>query len=83
MQGEEQKKRLLENSLFDEIKNCTYRDVEGFFPKCFDGSKWSKRSEEIYQPLKPAMLTADGSISRIHQMKEQPRNGCRAFKMSI
>jgi hypothetical protein len=52
MQGEEQTKRLLENSLFDEIRNCTYQNVEGFFPKYFKGRKWSKRSKEIYQVLK-------------------------------
>ena len=52
MQGDKQTKRLLENSLFDEIKNCTYRNVGGFFTKYFEGNEWSKRSKEIYQALR-------------------------------
>jgi hypothetical protein len=52
MQGDEQTKRLLDISLFDEIKNCTYRNVEGFFTKYFEGKEWSKRSKEIYQAMK-------------------------------
>jgi Fungal protein kinase len=34
------------------IRNCTYQNVEGFFPKYFEARKWSKRSKEIYQVLK-------------------------------
>ncbi len=52
MQGDEQTKRLLEMSLFDEIKNCTYRNMEGFFIKYFEGKEWSKQSKEIYQAMK-------------------------------
>ena len=52
MQGDEQTKRLLENSLFNEIKNCTYQNVRGFFTKYFKGKEWSKRSKDIYQALK-------------------------------
>ena len=52
MQRDEQTKRLLELSLFNEIKDCTYRNVEGFFAKYFEGNKWSKRSKEIYEAMK-------------------------------
>lgn len=52
MQRDQQTKKLLESSLFDEIKNCTYRKVEGFFAKYFEGNKWSKRSKEIYEAMK-------------------------------
>jgi Fungal protein kinase len=52
MQGGEQTNRLLEISLFDEIKNCTYREVEGFFTKYFEGKEWSKQSREIYEAVK-------------------------------
>ena len=52
MQGDEQTKRLLEISLFDEIKNCTYRNVGGFFPKYFEEREWSKQSKEIYEAMK-------------------------------
>ena len=52
MQGEEQTKRLLENLLFNEIKNCTYQGIEGFFKKYFKMRKWFKQSKEIYQALK-------------------------------
>ncbi len=52
MQGDEQTKRLLEISLFDEIKNCTYRNVGDFFTKYFEGREWSKQSKEIYEAVK-------------------------------
>lgn len=52
MTRDEQTKRLLEISLFNEIKDCTYRNVEGFFAKYFEGNKWSKRSKEIYEAMK-------------------------------
>ena len=52
MQRDEQTKRHLELSLFDEIKNCTYRNVEGFFAKFFEGNEWSKRSKEIYEAVR-------------------------------
>jgi hypothetical protein len=52
MQGDEQMKRLLEISLFNEIKNCIYQNVGGFFAKYFEGKKWSKRSKEIYEAVK-------------------------------
>jgi hypothetical protein len=52
MQGDEQMKRLLEISLFNEIKNYIYQNVGGFFAKYFEGKKWSKRSKEIYEAMK-------------------------------
>jgi hypothetical protein len=36
----------------DEIKNCTYRSVGGFFTKYFEGKEWSKRSKDIYQAMR-------------------------------
>jgi hypothetical protein len=52
MQGGEQMNRLLEISLFNEIKSYTYREVKGFFIKYFKGKKWFKRSREIYEAVK-------------------------------
>ena len=52
MQGDEQTKELLKLSLFNEIKNCTYQNVIGFFAKYFEGKEWSERSTEIYQAVK-------------------------------
>ncbi|MCJ1469210.1 hypothetical protein MMC07_007843 [Pseudocyphellaria aurata] len=46
MQDDEGTKRLLEISLIDEFRNCTYRNVEGFSTKYFEGKKWSKRSKD-------------------------------------
>lgn len=58
MKCDEQTKILLELSLFEEIKNCTYRNVEGFFAKYFEGKNWSKQSKEIYEAMKD--LYVDG-----------------------
>ncbi|EFQ97876.1 FunK1 protein kinase [Nannizzia gypsea CBS 118893] len=51
-QGSEQTRRLVEARVFDEIKHCTYRDVEGFFTKFFEGKDWTPRTTGIYQTIK-------------------------------
>lgn len=50
-QGNEQTASLLRSRIFDEIKECTYRYVEGFFEKYFEGKTWSKRSTNIYKKM--------------------------------
>ncbi|KAI9680931.1 MAG: hypothetical protein M1829_001011 [Trizodia sp. TS-e1964] len=51
-QGSEQTNRHLKEALFHELKNCTYRNVDGFFSKFFDDKAWTKRSKEIYFAMK-------------------------------
>jgi hypothetical protein len=51
-QGDEQTKRLLEPLLLHEFRDCTYRDVGGFFSKYFEGKEWSGRAQTIYTSLK-------------------------------
>ncbi len=51
-QGKEQTRQLLRDALFWEIRTCTYRDVEGFFEKYFEGKRWSRRSKGIYNAVK-------------------------------
>jgi hypothetical protein len=51
-QGSEQTKLLLEPLLLHEFLHCTYRNVEGFFPKYFEGKKWCGRAQKIYTSLK-------------------------------
>ena len=36
-QGGEQTREVVERRVFEEIRFCTYRDVEGFFKKYFEG----------------------------------------------
>ena len=50
MQRDEQTKRLLELSLFDEIKNCTYRNVEGFFAKFLRGMNGPSEARRFTKP---------------------------------
>ncbi|KAL8938554.1 MAG: hypothetical protein Q9216_003822 [Gyalolechia sp. 2 TL-2023] len=51
-QASEQTRRLVENRIFDEIKDCTFKDVEGFIPKYFEGKPWSNNSYRFYQSIK-------------------------------
>ena len=46
-QGSEQTRRIIESAMFYEIKGCTYRDVDGFFEKYFEGRRWSHKTEAI------------------------------------
>ncbi len=50
-QGGEQTKKLVERMIFEEIKNCTYRNVRGFFSKYFEGKDWTERTKEIYRAV--------------------------------
>jgi len=50
-QGGEQTHRLLEARVFEEIKDCTYRNVEGFFSKYFEGKAWTERTKEVYRAV--------------------------------
>lgn len=50
-QGSEQTKRLVENAIFYEIRERTYRNVGGFFQKYFDGKEWSRKSRSIYRDV--------------------------------
>lgn len=51
-QGDEQTRRAVEIRIFEEIKDCTYRNVEGFFSKYFEGKDWTERTEKIYQAVR-------------------------------
>ena len=51
-QGSEQTRRIIESAMFYEIKGCTFRDVDGFFEKYFEGRRWSRKSKAIYDAVK-------------------------------
>ena len=51
-QGSEQTRKIIESAMFYEIKGCTYRDVDGFFEKYFEGRPWSCKSKAIYNAMK-------------------------------
>ncbi len=50
-QGGEQTQKLVEGRIFEEIRGCTYQNVEGFFSKYFEGKSWTERTKEIYQAV--------------------------------
>ncbi|KJZ69638.1 hypothetical protein HIM_10977 [Hirsutella minnesotensis 3608] len=51
-QGAEQTRELVEKKVFEEIRFCTYRDVEGFFEKYFDRKEWTRRALDVYEATK-------------------------------
>jgi hypothetical protein len=50
-QGAEQTRRLVETRIFEEIQGCTYRDVQGFFEKYFEGKNWTDRAQGVYKSV--------------------------------
>ena len=48
-QDSEQIQRLVEGRIFEEIKGCTYLDVNGFFTKYFEGKAWTERTRKIFE----------------------------------
>ncbi|KAN0071182.1 hypothetical protein V8E54_010613 [Elaphomyces granulatus] len=51
-QGGEQTRDVVEQKVFEEIRFCTYRDVDGFFEKYFEGKDWTRRAFDIYEAMK-------------------------------
>lgn len=47
-QGTEQTRKKIEPRVFEEIRHCTHRAVEGFHEKYFQGRPWSRRANRIY-----------------------------------
>ncbi|KMP05977.1 hypothetical protein CIRG_05658 [Coccidioides immitis RMSCC 2394] len=45
--GSEQTRELVNPRIFEEIRGCTFRDVEGFFDKYFEGKNWSGKADAI------------------------------------
>ncbi|KAL9098173.1 MAG: hypothetical protein Q9163_006116 [Psora crenata] len=50
-QGGEQTQKLVEARIFEEIRECTYQDVDGFFSKHFEGKPWTEHTKRIYQAV--------------------------------
>ena len=51
-QGSEQTKLLWEEVLRDELWDCSYKDVRGFFEKYFDGNGWTQQGKDIFNEIK-------------------------------
>ncbi|EER27791.1 hypothetical protein CPC735_031270 [Coccidioides posadasii C735 delta SOWgp] len=51
-QGSEQSRRHVDPKVFDEIKDCIYRDAEGFFEKYFEGKDWGDRAQKAFDLVK-------------------------------
>ncbi|EFY90647.1 serine/threonine-protein kinase Sgk2 [Metarhizium acridum CQMa 102] len=51
-QGPEQTRRKIEPRVFEEIRHCTHRAVEGFHEKYFERHKWNRRAKRIWQSVK-------------------------------
>lgn len=51
-QGSEQSRQVIEDRVFEEICHCTHRAVGGFHEKYFQGRKWNRRANQIWQRAK-------------------------------
>ncbi|KAA6408372.1 MAG: serine threonine- kinase Sgk2 [Lasallia pustulata] len=58
-QGSEQTRRKIEPRVFEEIRYCTYRAVEGFHEKYFEGHRWNRRAKQIWQSAKSRYSDSD------------------------
>ncbi|KAK2590651.1 hypothetical protein QQS21_011664 [Conoideocrella luteorostrata] len=56
--GNSETRDIIERELFYEIKDCTHRDVPGFFEKYFDVTKWTKKQQKM---LKSILTNHDGT----------------------
>jgi hypothetical protein len=50
-QGREQTRKLVEARIFEEIRECTYRNVGGFFTKYFEEKGWTEHTKKIYRAV--------------------------------
>ena len=51
-QGTEQTRHRVEERIIDEIRYCTYENVEGFHAKYFTGKGWSKKADRVWRVAK-------------------------------
>ncbi|PGH23710.1 hypothetical protein AJ80_02316 [Polytolypa hystricis UAMH7299] len=51
-QGDEQTRRLVEARVFEEIRGCTFRNVNGFFEKYFEGKHWTDGASGVFESIK-------------------------------
>ncbi|KAI4106232.1 MAG: hypothetical protein L6R37_002319 [Teloschistes peruensis] len=51
-QGGEQTQKLVEARIFEEVRGCTYQDVDDFFSKYFEGKPWTERTKEVYSAVR-------------------------------
>ncbi|EEH45957.2 uncharacterized protein PADG_02107 [Paracoccidioides brasiliensis Pb18] len=49
--GSEQTRELVDLRIFEEIHDCTFQDVEGFFDKYFEEKDWSSNTDAICQHI--------------------------------
>ncbi len=52
-QGSEQTRKQVESRILQEISSCTYRDVNNFFGKYFEGTHWT---EQVNRTIKAAKV---------------------------
>ena len=51
-QGSEETRKLLEDILRDELWDCSFIKVSGFFEKYFDGKSWTQQGKDIFDSIK-------------------------------
>ena len=58
-EGSEQTRRLVEPWLREELHDCSYMDVKGFFEKYFEKKEWTEQSKQIYETVKDSIVIPD------------------------
>ncbi|KAL1973894.1 hypothetical protein VTN31DRAFT_5454 [Thermomyces dupontii] len=49
LQGSEQTRDQVGLRVFQEIQDCTYRNVQGFYEKYFENTNWADRAQKVYE----------------------------------
>ena len=74
--GGEQTQKVVEG------RGCTHQNVEGFFPKYFEGKSWTERTRST-RLCKKDMRTDSGQISLSHRYKMLSVNGGFIFEIKL
>ncbi|MCJ1347236.1 hypothetical protein MMC31_005458 [Peltigera leucophlebia] len=51
--GDEQKHGDIDVCMFEEIRDCMYKDTKGFYEKYFEGPPWSAKADQIVKDANP------------------------------
>jgi Fungal protein kinase len=70
-QGSEQTREAVEGKVFEEIRFCTYRNVERFFEKYFEGKDWTRRALGVYEAIKDQHV--NGVWTDLHDLPVQAK----------
>ncbi|KAL1977858.1 hypothetical protein VTN31DRAFT_717 [Thermomyces dupontii] len=80
LRGSEQTRNQVDLRVFQEIQDCTYRNVQGFYEKYFENKVWTDLRKKYTNQRDTFILAENGSVFPIRLHKTNCLHGCSSYK---